>query len=91
MGLTPGVIQIAEPVTEFLRRIDRIERFAHLDQGGGTSLWVSALAVSIVRLPLAGEFAPAIRAVVIAGSVTQGVLENPDEVRARINAAGGNL
>jgi hypothetical protein len=90
LGLTSGVIQIAEPVRTFLDRIGKGPEFVQLSQGV-SSVWMSARAVSIVRAPLPGEFAGGVRAVVIAGPVTQGIHEDPAATRTKIAAAGGTL
>jgi hypothetical protein len=41
-------------------------------------------------LPKAGEYDPAVHTVVVAGSLTQGLLEDMQTVRAALNAHGGS-
>lgn len=90
LGLTAGVIQIGEPVATFLQRIGNPANFVRFQQGGGKFLWVRATAVSLIRPPLPHEWVETARTMVFIGSVSQGVLEDPNAVRAAINAVAPN-
>lgn len=90
-GITPAPLEIAETVDGFLARIGEAAGFARLTRADGSPIWVHAAAVSSLRSPLPDEYAGSVRAVITAGGLTQGVEEDPDAVKAAIDARGGKL
>jgi hypothetical protein len=90
-GITPTPLRIAETVDGFLARIGVSAGFVRLTRADGSPIWVCAAAVSSLRGSLPDEYADSVRAVITAGGLTQGVEEDPDAVKAAIDARGGKL
>ena len=67
------------------------KNFAELRQANGSPIWISAPAVGFITAPLPGEYVAAVKAVISARPITQGVTEDPAAAKARINAHGGKL
>jgi hypothetical protein len=90
-GVTAGVLKIGETVAGFIARIGETAHFAQLTRPDGSSVWISGPAVSALRSPLPGEYAPGVQTVVTAGSLTQGVTQGLLAAKTVIDAHGGKL
>jgi hypothetical protein len=90
-GIGNSPLMIAETVQAFLTRLNIAQAFAQLTRPDGRPVWISGTAVSMLRAPSAGEYAPAVKTVISAGPLTQGVQETPDNVTTALNAHGADL
>ena len=89
-GIAPGVITIQETVGGFLDRLGIAGIFAELTRPDGSSVWINATAVGTLRAPLPDEYPPAARSVIVVGSLTQAVIQDPATVKVAIDALGGH-
>jgi hypothetical protein len=62
---------------------------ARLTRPNGASVMIDAGAVSAVRAPFDGEYAPGVKAVVTTGKLRQGVTESVARAKAILRAHGG--
>ncbi len=90
-GVAAAPLMIAETVQDFMQRLKIAQAFAQLTRPDGRPVWINGSAVSMLRSPHAGEYAPAVSSVITVGSLTQGVTEQPAQAIAALNAHGGNL
>lgn len=90
-GIGNSPLMIAETVQGFLQRLNIAASFAQLTRPDGRPVWISGAAVSMLRAPSAGEYAPAVKTVISAGPLTQGVKEPPANAIAALNAHGASL
>jgi len=88
-GISAGAVRTAEEPMDFLNRLLILPHFAKLTKPNNYPVWISAEAVVLVRPPEPGEYDAAVRTVVVAGSVCQGVVEDNVAVTAAIKGCGG--
>lgn len=89
-GITATVLKVGEAAEAFLARVGA-EKFVKLTRASGSPVWIAGAAVSNVSAPLPGVYLPAVKALVCARSLIQGVTEAPAAAVALINAHGGRL
>ncbi len=90
-GINEGVLHISESVQAFMTRVGITKAFAQLTRPNGSPVWINGSAVSSICAPLPNEYVPAVKTLVFAGSLTQGVKEPPADVTKAINNHGGDL
>jgi len=90
-GINNSPLMIAETVQGFMERLGIASSFAKLTRPNDWPVWIRASAVSALRAPAPGEYAAAVKTVIVAGSLTQGVKETPTQVTAALNATGASL
>ena len=90
-GILKARLEISETVAAFLNRLGITAQFAILTRPNGSNIWINGSSVSVIRQPLPYEYVPAVHAVVIAGSLTQGVSEDLAAATAAVNAHGGKM
>jgi len=90
-GIGSSPLMIAETVQAFMTQLSIVKDFAQLTRPDGRPIWINGGAVSMLRAPSAGEFAPAVKTVISAGPLTQGVKEPPADAIAALNAHGASL
>jgi hypothetical protein len=90
-GIGGSPLMIAETVQAFMTRLNIAQAFAQLTRPDGRPVWISGAAVSMLRAPSAGEYAPAVKTVISAGPLTQGVKEPLADAIAALNAHGASL
>jgi hypothetical protein len=89
-GIAAAPVHTNEDAQAFLTRLSLLNGFANLTRPDSTPVWLCSASVGLIRLPKAGEYDPAVHTVVVAGSLTQGLLEDMQTVRAALNAHGGS-
>jgi hypothetical protein len=90
-GLTAGQVHIGEAPAAFLARIGVSANFAQLTRPSGFPVWINGKAASLIRAPLPGEYAAPVQAVIVVGSLSQGVEESVAAATAALKAHGGNF
>jgi hypothetical protein len=90
-GIGASVLMTAESVQAFMQRLNIAASFTQLTRPDGRPVWLKGSSVSMLRGALAGEYAAAVQTVILAGSLTQGVREDPAQATAALNAHGGSL
>jgi hypothetical protein len=92
-GLSPpaAFIRISESVGTFLARLDIASWFVKLTRPDGSSVWINAAAVILLRKPLPGEYRSGAKSVVFAPGLRQAVMQDPAIVKAAVEAAGGRV
>ena len=90
-GIQSGVLRIAEAADAFLFRVGLAPTFVLLTRPDSSRVWVNAKLVTVVRQPIAGEYAPAVRSVLFIGETKQGVIEDMPETGRTIREHGGAL
>ena len=81
-GVTKGVLEIPDPVDEFLAKI--ATKFAKLTRVNGSAVWINVDAVS--ALGPAANLSPAARAKIWVGSSAEPVTETLAAAKTAINA-----
>ena len=91
-GLTPGRLRLQEGPEIFLTRIGVMAGFKKLTRVNATSIWLNCKRVQVIRAPVAGEYPAAANTVIpVDGTLTQAVIERPEDVVRIINSGGGSL
>jgi hypothetical protein len=92
-GLSPpaAFIRISESVGTFLARLDIASWFVKLTRPDGSSVWINAAAVILLREPLPGEYRADAKSVVLVPGLWQAVTQDPAIVKAAVEAAGGRV
>ena len=90
-GLGPNFQKIAEPVDTFLTRIGKVERFARFTRPNGSPIWFNVDTVDVAMTAQEGLFGAEVKAVIVAGPMTQSVKETLDAVRANLAAHGAAI
>lgn len=90
-GVMPQGLRITESVDVLLQRLNLVSAFAKLSQADGSAVLIGGKSVGAAREAFAGEYEPAVRTVVFAGSSTHAVREQLDQAQQAINRAGGRL
>jgi len=85
-GITENGLMIAEPVSDFMRRLGIESGFARLTRGNGWPVWINRTAVSWFREARQSDYYKAtVRTLVSVGGRINGVTEAVDQVRAALN------
>jgi hypothetical protein len=90
-GIPPAMLMVGETVPAFMQRLGIEHEFARLTRPNGWPVWIRGSAVTALRAPLPGEYAPAAKTVVTTDALTQAVTEATADVTATLNAHGGDL
>ena len=90
-GILKARVETAETVDALLNRLGIASNFVRLTRPSGYFVMICGAAVSVVRPPLPDEYVPEVNAVILVGSITQGVTENVANATAAINAHGGRI
>ena len=90
-GLTAQTQKVSESVAALLQRLNVASAFARFTRPDGSSVLINGKSVSVVSQPVPGQDPEGVNAVIFAGSITQRVREQLEEVRQAVNRVGGNL
>ena len=90
-GLTAGRLRLQEGPEIFLTRIGVMAGFKKLTRVNATSIWLNCKSVKVIRAPVAGEYPASANTVIPMDSLTQAVIERPEDVVRIINSGGGSL
>ena len=90
-GLSAAPLRLEEHPRALLARLQLSTHFAELTRPDGSAVWISGPAVTSLRPPSPDEYEPNVQSVIVAGLLTQGVEERPEEARTRLNDAHATL
>lgn len=87
-GFGPGVIVTLEPVQHFLQRLKVEKPFVEFTRLDGSPVYIKAKAVTLVTLPLDGQYPSAAKTVIFIGQLKQAVVEDRPTVIGKLQAGG---